>query len=70
MNKAEMIRDLKTYAQCSFVNKSQIRKYYRKGKASTNEMLKGVDYELIGKTKRYYVPDVVEAFTRNVVRGE
>ena len=69
MNKTELIKDMRSYADGSFINKSQIRKYYHRGKSYTDTMLKDVDYELNGKTKIYYVPDVVEAFLKNVIRG-
>lgn len=69
MNKTELIRDMRSYADGSFINKSRIRKYYHRGKSYTDSMLKDVDYELNGKTKIYYVPDVVEAFLKNVIRG-
>lgn len=69
MKKQELIRDMKSFVDGSFINKSQIRKYYHRGKSYTDTMLKDVDYELNGKTKIYYVPDVVEAFMQNVIRG-
>lgn len=60
MDKQTLKRQLQQTAGKEFVNVTEIAKIVGVGRNTAREMLRGVDYVAVGKSKLYFVPDVAE----------
>lgn len=61
MTKQEIVKDLKIATNgSSWISQNKLRKWYGHRFATMQELVEGLDYARVGKSKEYFVGDVAD----------